>query len=175
MNLAFDIKRWNLLDWVHTKTVVHAGSVGEEACNGRLEEETERENVVAHPLLEQRITSGFANDQISPLDNDDRNEKGSVACELQLLAVFVSLITFEMRYDEKESVQLYIIEYPFLSVGIREIVDGFWVPSLAQIQEVHWPKAIFSHDDEIGKESTKRLHHTNLAVRHGNQSIFVFD
>jgi hypothetical protein len=47
--------------------------------------------VIAHALLEQRIASGFANDQISPLDDHDWDEEGRVAGELQLFAMFVSL------------------------------------------------------------------------------------
>jgi hypothetical protein len=38
--------------------------------------------VIAHALLEQRIASGFANDQIGPLDDYDRNEEGRVASVL---------------------------------------------------------------------------------------------
>ncbi len=94
----------NLLEWVHAKTFVHAGSVGEKTSDGRLKEETESENVIAHALLEQRIASGFANDQISPLDDHDWDEEGRVAGELQLFAVFVSLFNkcwvIEMKLEK---------------------------------------------------------------------------
>jgi len=72
----------NLLKWIHTESFVHARSVGEKASDGRLEEKTESENVIAHALLEQRITSCFANDQISPLDDHYCNEERRVAGEL---------------------------------------------------------------------------------------------
>jgi len=35
--------------------------------------------VIAHTLLEQRVASGFANNQIGPLDDHDRNEEGCMA------------------------------------------------------------------------------------------------
>jgi hypothetical protein len=60
--------------------------------------------VIAHALLEQRIASGFANDQISPLDDHDWDEEGRVAGELQLFAVFVSLFNkcwvIEMKLEK---------------------------------------------------------------------------
>lgn len=62
----FDIRwKWiqkDLLKRIHTKTLVHARGVGEEACDGSLEEQTEGENMIAHSLLEEGIASSFAND-----------------------------------------------------------------------------------------------------------------
>jgi|LakMenEpi03Aug12_release.lakeMendotaPanAssembly.Ray.scaffolds.fasta_scaffold1761194_1 hypothetical protein len=43
----------SLLERVHAKTLVHAGRVAKEAGDGRLEKETEGEDVIAHALLEE--------------------------------------------------------------------------------------------------------------------------
>jgi hypothetical protein len=44
-----------------------------------------------HALLQQRITAGLADNQVSPLHNDDRDEEGCVACVFKNFALLVSL------------------------------------------------------------------------------------
>ena len=81
----------HLLEWVHAKTFVHAGRVRQEAGDGRLEEETESQNVIPHALLEQRVAPSLTYEQIGPLYDDDRSEKGSVASVFELFASIVRL------------------------------------------------------------------------------------
>ena len=84
--------RWiYVLEGVHAEADLHSGGVREEASDGRFEEETEGEHVIAHALLEERVAARFANDQIGPLHHHDRNEKGRVASVFQLLACVVRL------------------------------------------------------------------------------------
>ena len=82
-----------LLERVHAKSCLHAGGVGQESGDCRFKEEAECENVVPHALLEQRVTARFANDQIGPLDDDNRYEKGRVTSVLELLTGVVRLHT----------------------------------------------------------------------------------
>ncbi len=44
-----------------------------------------------HALLEDRVPPGLTDDQISPLDDDDADEEGSVARELHDLPLLISL------------------------------------------------------------------------------------
>jgi hypothetical protein len=126
--------------------------------------------MIAHTLLKQRVASGFANDQISPLDDDNRYEKGCVACVFQLLAVFVSLIIIVDIFKNSNLKDALLAGYPILSIGIWKIVDGFRIPFLADTEKIFWPEAVLSHNDKISKEASRCLYHTNLTVSHGNQS-----
>ena len=80
-----------LLEWEHAESFVHAGAVGEESGQGRLKEEAEGECVVTHSLLEERVATSFANDQIGPLHHHDRYEEGRVAGVLELFTGVVGL------------------------------------------------------------------------------------
>lgn len=79
------------LEWEHAQALVHAGRIREDRSQYRLEHETEVERPVSHALVENRVTTGLANDQIGPLDDDDRDEERGVAGELERLAVTVGL------------------------------------------------------------------------------------
>ena len=63
------------LQRVHLQTLVHAWSVGEESSKAGLENETEVEDPVGHSLSEDRILSGLADDQVSPLHNNNRDKE----------------------------------------------------------------------------------------------------
>lgn len=79
------------LEWVHAQTLVHAGAVGEECSQRRLEDEAKVQRPVAHSLVHDRVTSGLADDQIGPLHHHNRHEERGVAGELEALAVPVGL------------------------------------------------------------------------------------
>lgn len=85
------MKDSDLLDWVHSESIVHSGSVGEDAGDGRLEEKSKSQDVIAHTLLEKRVASCFADDQVGPLDDNHRDEEGRVTSVLQLFASLKSL------------------------------------------------------------------------------------
>ena len=59
------------LEWVHSKTLVHARSVGEEGSQGSFKKKAKVEDHVGHSLLEDRQLPGLTNDQVSPLYNDN--------------------------------------------------------------------------------------------------------
>ena len=44
-----------------------------------------------HALLEDRVSAGLADDEVSPLHNHDADKEGRLACELQHLALLVGL------------------------------------------------------------------------------------
>ena len=74
---------------VHSKNI-SSGSVGQESCEDRFFDEAVDENsVLQDSLLEERKSSGLANDHISPLDDDDRGEEHGVASELEDLSLRV--------------------------------------------------------------------------------------
>jgi len=47
--------------------------------------------VITHALLEKRVASGFADNQICPLDNNDGHEESRVAGVFKLFAGIVGL------------------------------------------------------------------------------------
>ena len=71
--------------------------------------EEKRNALLRHSLLKQRIAARFANDQIGPLHNYNRNEKGCVACIFKNLSLLIG---------------------PLLAVGVLEVVDRLGVPGL---------------------------------------------
>jgi len=95
------------LQWVHPKTFVHAWSIAQEGSQAGLKDKTKVQEPVLHALLEYRVHSGLANDEISPLDNDNGHKEGSVASVLKNLSVPVG---------------------PFLTIGIFQIVDSLGIP-----------------------------------------------
>ena len=70
------------LERVHPQTLVHAGCVRQERRQAGLKEQAKVHEVVLHALLEDGQTSGLADDQISPLHDDNRHKEGGVAGEL---------------------------------------------------------------------------------------------
>lgn len=58
--------------------------------------------MIAHALVDNRIAASLANNQIGPLDDDDRHEKGRVASVFQLFTGIVSL-EIEPKRDQVKS------------------------------------------------------------------------
>ena len=99
---------------VHSQALVHAGAVGQEGSQGCLEKETKVHEHVLHSLLEDGVLPCLANDEISPLDDDNGNEEGSVAGVLEDLPVCVR---------------------PLLPVRVFKVVHSLRVPGPSQTQE----------------------------------------
>ena len=119
-------RKANLLERVHTKTFVHAGRVAKEAGDGRLEEEAKSQDVVPHALLEEWVASSFANEQIGPLHDDDRNEEGRVAGVFQLLTGVVGLIGSSSSINRLSfSIELFVN----LPILVRKSRWDRWWPS----------------------------------------------
>jgi len=135
---------------VHTQPLVEARAVAQEGGQRRLEEDAERQVVVLHALLEEGEATGLADDDVGPLHDDDGDEEGCVARVLKLLALGVR---------------------PFLAVGILEVVDPARVPLHTDAQQAVVPEPVLAHDDKVREEARRRLDHTNLTVRHGDQSL----
>ena len=57
--------------WVHPKALIHARSVRKECGERGLKAEPEVHHPIAHTLLEHRVLPSLANDEISPLYNDN--------------------------------------------------------------------------------------------------------
>lgn len=86
-----------VLEWVHAQALVHAGRVREEGGERRLEQQAEVEHVIAHALVHDRVATRFADDQVRPLHDDDRDEERRVASVLELLAGIVRLKSAEKK------------------------------------------------------------------------------
>jgi len=106
--------------------------------------------MILHSLLEDGVLSGLTDDQIGPLDNDNRDEEGGVAGVLQDLSVGIG---------------------PLLAIGVGQIVDSLGVPCSSDAKESSWPETVLGHDDKVDKESSAGLDHTNLTICHGDQSL----
>ena len=81
----------HILEWEHSKAFVHAWCVRKEGSESSLKYEAEVQGPVPHSLVEEGVSSSLANDQISPLDNDDGYKESGVAGEFQGLAIAVCL------------------------------------------------------------------------------------
>jgi len=61
--------------------------------------------------------------------------------------------------------------YPFLSIAILQVIDGLGVPLFAETEQTHWQETVLCHDDEVGEETGGGLHHTNLTIGHGYETL----
>ena len=61
--------------------------------------------------------------------------------------------------------------YPFLAVGVLQVVDAARVPLHTDSQQAVIPEAILSHDDQVGEETGRGLDHTDLTIGHGDQPV----
>lgn len=59
--------------------------------------------------------------------------------------------------------------YPFLSIGVGQVVNSLRVPLLPDAEEVHRKESVLSHDHEVHEEAGSGLDHADLAVCHRNQ------
>lgn len=59
--------------------------------------------------------------------------------------------------------------YPFLAIGVSKIVDSLGIPLFADSEQIAWQETVLSHDDEVHKEASSSLDHTNLTVGHGDE------
>merc|ERR1712037_806789 len=73
------------LEWVHSKHGVSSWAVSEEGL-----QKSGDEDLVLHSLLEDGQSSGLANEDIGPLDDDDSGEEHGVASELDDLSLRIS-------------------------------------------------------------------------------------
>lgn len=71
--------------------MVETRSVDKKAGQSCLEEKAKRHVVVRYSLVEDWILSCLADQQVSPLYNNDADKEGSVACVLQLFPSIVGL------------------------------------------------------------------------------------
>ena len=111
------------LERVHPETLVHARSVAEEGGKECLENQAEVEHGILHTLLEDRILSRLTDDEISPLNNHNRDKEGGVAGVFKDFTVVVR---------------------PFLAVGINQVIDSRGVPRPPDTKQVAGPEPIFS-------------------------------
>merc|ERR1712115_456937 len=104
-------------------------------------DQTEVHEVILHALLEHRQLPCLANDEISPLDDDNGDEEGSVARVLEDLPVCVR---------------------PLLTVGVLQVVHSLRVPGPSETQQSARPEPILAHDHKVDKEAGAGLDHSNL-------------
>ena len=138
------------LKWVHSKHGVSSWAVSEEGSQESLLHETSDEDLVLHSLLEDGESSGLADEDIGPLDDDDSGEEHSVASELDDLSLRVS---------------------PLLTVGILKSHTSLVVPVDSESHEIFGQETVLHHDDGVADEAGEGLDHTDLTVSHGDQSL----
>lgn len=126
----------SLPETVHPETIVKSGAVAHEPGKGGFEDKTEVEGPVGHSLLDDGVTTGLGDDQISPLYNDNGDEVSSLAGVFQDLAVGIG---------------------PLLSVGVPDVVVGTGIPLGTELVEVLGPETVVSHDPEVGEETSRGL------------------
>ena len=101
--------------------------------------------MILHSLLEHGVLPRLANDEIGPLNYNNGHKEGRVAGVLQDLPVGVR---------------------PFLAVRVLQVIDSLRVPGSPESQQSGRPEAVLCHDDEVDKEASRGLDHSNLPVRH---------
>ena len=75
------------VEGIHAKTLVHSRGVAEEGSQSSFKEYAKVHHPVLHSLLEDRVLPGFADDQVSPLDNYNRHKEGCVTSKLEGLPI----------------------------------------------------------------------------------------
>lgn len=69
---------------------VSSGNVSQKCSEkGFFDKSVDKNSVIENALSEERQATGLANDDVSPLDDDDRGEEHCVACEFEDLALRV--------------------------------------------------------------------------------------
>lgn len=63
--------------------------------------------------------------------------------------------------------------YPFLSIGVGQVVDSLRVPLLPDAEEVGRQESVLSHDHEVHEEPGGRLDHSDLPVGHRDQPVIA--
>ena len=91
------------LQRVHLQTLVHSWSVAQESCQGSFKQEAKVHDPVCHSLLEDGVFPSLADDEISPLNDNNRHKKGGMASVLKDLA---------------------FLKGPFLTVRVLQVIDG---------------------------------------------------
>jgi len=138
------------LEWVHSKHGVSSWAVSEEGSQKSFLHKTGDEDLVLHSLLEDGQSSGLADEDISPLDDDDSCEEHGVASELDDLSLRIS---------------------PLLTVGILESHASLVVPADSESHEIFGHETVLHQDDGVADEAGEGLDHTDLTVSHGDQSL----
>ena len=74
---------------MHPQSDVHPGDVNEGGGQGRLEDQGKVHEVVGHPLLDDGVSPGLADDQICPLGDDNGDKIRGMTRVFQSLTVVV--------------------------------------------------------------------------------------
>lgn len=83
--------KYHLLEWSESQCSLYTWSVGKECSKTSLKEQAKIQHPICHSLVEDRQSSCLADDQISPLYDDNCDKKCSVAGQLKLFALVVGL------------------------------------------------------------------------------------
>lgn len=116
--------------------------------------------------MQDRVTASLADNQIGPLHDDDGDKEGGMAGVLQRLPVLVGL---QQPHSVRLVRDLPAQTYPFLSVGISDVVDGLRVPLFTDSKQLQRQESVLSHDHEVDEEAGSRLNHADLPVCHRYQ------
>ena len=131
------------LQWVHVEVLVHAWSVRQQDGQGSFKQESKVEGPVVKSLIKDWNSPCLADDEISPLDNDDGNKECRLAGVLK---------------------DLTISECPLLTIRIHQIIDTDCIPMCPEPYQLWWVKPILSHDHKIRQESRSSLNDSDLSI-----------
>jgi len=138
--------------------------------------------------LEDGKLASLADHEVSPLHNDDRNEEGRVAGELNVLALIESLKGEGQGEGGWEPQSLAgggmlagstlrlchvsrLKAYPLLSVRVGQVHDGIIVPLLADAKDAVPQPAVLGQDGEVSKKAGAGLDEANLEVGHADEAV----
>lgn len=132
-----------------------------------------------HALLEDRIPSGLADDQVGPLHHHDTDEERRVAGELHDLPLLVGLKGESRRLSPgspptqpvaalpvlgvggaSPPPPVNAMTYPLLSVTVFHIVDPAVIPGLSDAQQVKGEETVLGQNHKVSEEAPQGLDHT---------------
>ena len=134
----------NLLQRTHLEGNVHSRAITEENGKKSFEHKCEIEDVIFHSLLKDRVLSSFADDQVCPLNYNNRHEECSVAGVLESFPLTICLMDTSSSIQELKSET-----HPFLTIRIFQIIHPSGVPKCADTQQSMRKESVLSHDDEV--------------------------
>lgn len=138
------------LQGVHAQGHVHSRAVREEGSQGRLYKQAKDQDPVLHALLKEGIPPGFADDQISPLDDHNAGKEGCVAGEFNYLPLFIG---------------------PLLPKAVLQVIEFTVIPVDADAHQVSGAEAVFSQNHKVGEKSRESLDHTYLSISHTDEAF----
>ncbi len=205
----------NSLERVHPEGHVHARAVWEERSESCFFKQPKDQNLIPvkgqtqldqmflwiqtqtythvlnslHALLEHWVTSGLADDDVSPLYNHNTDKERCVTCELDNLPLLVCLgnintTSYNMQGNISEPLMRHVWDlntsttpentHPLLSVTVLQVVHRTIIPVESDTHEQRRQEAILSQNHKVAEETTQSLDHTYTHTHKHTHAYFYF-